>query len=169
LDGEAGSEVAAPYGSNAASAADRAAGWKAVPIPADGCAPHGVGEEAPEAPPAPSEPAVLPAFLQKLIAGLDQADPFDPDAHATSADSRDPQTGAHPMGSDERVRIRFGAPRDVARLFRAALATVQRRIERKTGRPSSQGEAPDGLRFSLGLRRGYPPLFLYEAGDRVVA
>ena len=385
LDGAVGSEAAAPYGSTGESAADHAAGRKPGSTPANGCAPHGVGKGAPEAPPATIETAGLPAFLQKLIAGLDQADSFeldarlrravrleqrlkaemgplllevargrlhralgfpnldrfadealgmaprkaqallrleragavcpplraayregrlswvqahvlvpllmlepvfpwretwvdhaqrvsvrrleddvdraiatgdlDPDAHATRADSRDPQTGANPMGSEERVRIRFGAPRDVARLFRAALVTVQRRIERKTGRPSSQGEAldamldhatevwserpgrmpkkyrvferdgwrctvpgctsyrnlhrhhiefrsaggsddprncttlcafhhlrgvhagtvgcsgeaPDGLRFSLGLRRGYPPLFLYEAGDRLVA
>ena len=30
-------------------------------------------------------------------------------------------------------------------------------------------ELPDGLRFAPGLRRGSPPLFLYEAGDRLVA
>jgi hypothetical protein len=73
---------------------------------------------------------------------------LDPEAHAASAgtwlerpDVEDPQTGAHPMGSGERVRISFGAPREVARLFRAALAAVQRRLERKAGRPFREGEA----------------------------
>jgi hypothetical protein len=42
-------------------------------------------------------------------------------------------------------RFHFNAPRDVARLFRAALATVQRRIERRTGRTSSEAEALDAM------------------------
>ena len=47
--------------------------------------------------------------------------------------------------SNETVRITFAAPREVARLFRAALATVQRRIEKKTGRPSREGEAFEAM------------------------
>lgn len=39
------------------------------------------------------------------------------------------------------VRLHFRAPRDVARLFRAALATVQRRLEREARRPIREGEA----------------------------
>jgi hypothetical protein len=55
------------------------------------------------------------------------------------------QTGAPPTGSEAKVRLFFTAPRDVARLFRAVLATVQRRIERARGRPSSEGEALDAM------------------------
>jgi len=43
------------------------------------------------------------------------------------------------------VRFFFAAPYDVSRLFRATLATVQRRIERRNGRPSSAGEALDAM------------------------
>ena len=39
----------------------------------------------------------------------------------------------------------FTAPRDVARLFRGALATVQRRIERCHGRTSCESEALDAI------------------------
>jgi hypothetical protein len=42
---------------------------------------------------------------------------------------------------DERTQLCINAPRSVTRLFRAVLATVQRRIERATNRPSSQNEA----------------------------
>lgn len=52
-----------------------------------------------------------------------------------------PQIGARP-GT---VGIHFRAPRDVARLFRAVLATVQRRLERARGRPASEGEALDAM------------------------
>jgi hypothetical protein len=41
----------------------------------------------------------------------------------------------------ERVRLFFAAPLEVAHLFRAALATVQRRLEHVRQRPASQGEA----------------------------
>jgi hypothetical protein len=43
------------------------------------------------------------------------------------------------------VRLRFRAPRDVARLFRAVLATLQRRLERDRERPCSEGEALDAM------------------------
>jgi hypothetical protein len=39
----------------------------------------------------------------------------------------------------------FTAPRDVARLFRGALATVQRRIEHRNGRTASESEALDAI------------------------
>jgi len=40
-----------------------------------------------------------------------------------------------------RVRLYFAAPPEVAHLFRAALATVQRRLEHLLQRPASQSEA----------------------------
>jgi hypothetical protein len=57
----------------------------------------------------------------------------------------DLQTGAYPRAPGEPVRLFFTAPRDVARLFRAVLATVQRRIERDCGWPSSENEALDAM------------------------
>ena len=70
----------------------------------------------------------------------------------------------------------------MAQLFRAVLATVQRRLERIRGRPCRQsdaleamldharvlrctGVAPDGLRFELGLRSDGPPLAVYRSGE----
>jgi hypothetical protein len=55
------------------------------------------------------------------------------------------QTGARPRVSGARDRLFFTAPRDVARLFRVVLATLQRRLERASGRPSSQDEAFDAM------------------------
>jgi hypothetical protein len=55
------------------------------------------------------------------------------------------QTGAQPRVSGGRDRLFFTAPRDVARLFRAVLATLQRHLERGSGRPSSQEEAFEAL------------------------
>ncbi|MBW1685321.1 MAG: HNH endonuclease [Deltaproteobacteria bacterium] len=55
------------------------------------------------------------------------------------------QTGARPTVSGARDRLFFTAPRDVARLFRAVLATLQRHLERASGRPSSQDEAFDAM------------------------
>jgi hypothetical protein len=52
----------------------------------------------------------------------------------TSAPGENPQTGAHPTPPERATRFFFTGPREVARLFRAVLATVQRRIERQTGR-----------------------------------
>jgi hypothetical protein len=45
----------------------------------------------------------------------------------------------------ERERLFFSAPRDVARLFRAVLATMQRRIERREGRAASPSEALEAM------------------------
>jgi hypothetical protein len=45
----------------------------------------------------------------------------------------------------ERAEFFFRAPRSVARIFRAVLATVQRRIERAENRTSSQSEALDWM------------------------
>jgi len=58
-----------------------------------------------------------------------------------SAQVSDPQARAPDTVWAERSHLFFNAPRDVARLFRATLATVQRRIERKSGRTSSESEA----------------------------
>jgi hypothetical protein len=44
-----------------------------------------------------------------------------------------------------RNRVRIHGPVAVVRLLRACLFTVQRRIERRAGRPSSQGEALEAL------------------------
>jgi hypothetical protein len=57
----------------------------------------------------------------------------------------EPQTGAQPRPGEERVAFVFDAPSDVARLFRATLATIQRRIEHRHGRLSSEGEALDAM------------------------
>ena len=46
-----------------------------------------------------------------------------------------------PRSEPERVRLFFAAPPEVAHLFRAALATVQRRLEHLHQRPASQSEA----------------------------
>lgn len=55
------------------------------------------------------------------------------------------RTGAPPRRSRARVCVRFSAPRSVARLFRAVLASVQRRIERRYGRTASEGEAFEAM------------------------
>ncbi len=58
--------------------------------------------------------------------------------------SEDVQTGAHPTVPGE-IQLFFPAPADVARLFRAVLATVQRRVERRNGRTASESEALDAM------------------------
>jgi len=55
------------------------------------------------------------------------------------------RTGATPTRSRERVRLRIPAPASVARLFRAVVANVQRRIEQRSGRTSSEGEAFEAM------------------------
>jgi len=65
--------------------------------------------------------------------------------------TQDVQTGAHPTAekSDDEclgsqngtATLFFTAPADVARLFKAVLATVQRRIERRNGRTASESTA----------------------------
>jgi hypothetical protein len=66
---------------------------------------------------------------------------FDPEAKEGAADD-DPHTGARRMAAlgHPTPYYLYGCPRDVARLFRAVLATVQRRIERRTGRPARESE-----------------------------
>jgi hypothetical protein len=62
----------------------------------------------------------------------------------TGSDDADParlQTGAEP----ETSRAFFTAPRDVARLFRATLATVQRRLGAALGRPATLSDALDAM------------------------
>jgi hypothetical protein len=68
-------------------------------------------------------------------------------ATGTLDPSTDPdvQTGAHPTVSGETMKLFFAAPIDVARLFKAVLATVQRRIERRDGRTASESEALDAM------------------------
>jgi hypothetical protein len=51
------------------------------------------------------------------------------------------QTRAQPTAAAETSRLFFLGPRDVARLFRAVLFTVRRRIELRTGRSPTPGEA----------------------------
>src|SRR5206468_4174954 len=58
--------------------------------------------------------------------------------------SEDVQTGAHPTAPGETIKLFFTAPADVARL-QVVLATVQRRIERKSGRTASESEALDAM------------------------
>jgi hypothetical protein len=67
---------------------------------------------------------------------------LDPGAENGVADE-DLHTGARPTApaGHPTPYYLYGCPRDVARLFRAVLATVQRRIERRTGRPARESEA----------------------------
>jgi hypothetical protein len=85
---------------------------------------------------APEPPPLDPPESDRAEGGVDASD---------TAAGPDPQTGARPAWSAETVRFFFNAPRDVARLFRATLATVQRRIERRNGRTASEGEALDAM------------------------
>ena len=55
------------------------------------------------------------------------------------------QTGAHSTAAGETLPLVFTAPADVARLFRAVLGTVQRRIERRERRTASESEALDAM------------------------
>jgi hypothetical protein len=57
----------------------------------------------------------------------------------------EPQTGARPTLFPKSMSFFFTAPRDVARLFRGALATVQRRIEHENQRTASESEALDAM------------------------
>ncbi|TMA34702.1 MAG: HNH endonuclease [Deltaproteobacteria bacterium] len=59
--------------------------------------------------------------------------------------SEDVQTGAHPTLPNETIKLFFTAPADVARVFKSVLATVQRRIERRTGRTAGESEALDAM------------------------
>jgi hypothetical protein len=89
---------------------------------------------------------------------------LDPPAKpAEPADADDPHTGARPtaaLGPPTPFYV-YGCPRDVARLFRAVLATVQRRIERRGGRPASESEAlcvmVDHALEAWGAHRKVPP------------
>jgi len=63
----------------------------------------------------------------------------------SNSHSEEVQTGAYPTVSGETIHLFFTAPADVARLFKAVLATVQRRIERRNGRTASESEALDAM------------------------
>jgi hypothetical protein len=80
------------------------------------------------------------------------------------------QTGANPRSRADSVRLFFAASDDVAHLFRATLAMVQRRIERIRGRPSSASEALDAmLEHALAVWGAYPPLATVAREHRVFA
>jgi hypothetical protein len=85
------------------------------------------------------------------------------DPEAKDAAFPDPHTGAYPMASAGHPTpyYIYGCPRDAAHLFRAILATVQRRIERRSGRPASESEALcamiDHALESWGAHRKIPP------------
>jgi hypothetical protein len=66
-----------------------------------------------------------------------------PDCDVTEA--ADPQTGARPTLFPKSMSFFFAAPREVARLFRGALATLQRRIEAKHHRTASDSEALEAM------------------------
>ncbi|MEN8185186.1 MAG: DEAD/DEAH box helicase, partial [Myxococcota bacterium] len=57
----------------------------------------------------------------------------------------EPQTGARPTVPGRTALFWISAPRDVARLFRATLASVQRHLERSRGVPVSESEASGDL------------------------
>ena len=78
--------------------------------------------------------------VERAIA-TDQLDP----SSLSNSNSEEVQTGASPTVQSETIHLFFTAPADVARLFQGVLATVQRRIERKTGRTASESEALDAM------------------------
>jgi len=67
------------------------------------------------------------------------------DSRAGDSPVRDSQTGAPPTPFPKTMAFFFTAPRDVARLFRGALATVQRHVERRNGRTASESETLDAI------------------------
>jgi len=74
------------------------------------------------------------------------------------------QTGANARPRTDNVRLFFTGSPELAHLFRAALATVQRRLERVLGRPSCESEALEAMLEhaiqaweALGRRPGAPP------------
>jgi hypothetical protein len=79
------------------------------------------------------------------------------------------QIGASPIGPKASVPTRLGGPASVVRLFRATLATVQRRIERAEGRASSRAEALtvmiDHVEDAWGKHRRVPRKYAVLARD----
>jgi hypothetical protein len=67
-------------------------------------------------------------------------------AHATRPAEDAPPAASTPANSEESQRFMFLAPRPVARLFRAVLCSVQRHLERSSGRSATSTPTP-----SLGL------------------
>jgi hypothetical protein len=95
---------------------------------------------------APEPPPLEPPWLGQAGTGAcARSEGAGGAVEAVGAAASDPQTGARPTPRPEMVRFFFNAPLDVARLFRATLATVQRRIERRNGRTASEGEALDAM------------------------
>jgi hypothetical protein len=80
--------------------------------------------------------------VRQLEEDIEQAE------QARHAEAAERQTGAQattPREDDEACEVFWLAPRDVARLFRATLCSVRRRIERATGRIPSEGEAFEAM------------------------
>jgi hypothetical protein len=79
--------------------------------------------------------------------GGEHASDREPEDTSAGADAwaGDSQTRAHASDFPNTMAFFITAPRDVARLFRGALATVQRRIERRSGRTSHESEALDAI------------------------
>jgi hypothetical protein len=94
---------------------------------------------------------------QALATGRFEPPPLDPPAGSwedggaeelepgEASEPCEPQTGARSTTFPKTMSFFFTAPRDVARLFRGALATVQRRIEKKHQRTASESEALDAM------------------------
>jgi hypothetical protein len=98
---------------------------------------------------------------------------------AAAAMEADRQMGARQSAPEETCRVFFIAPRDVARLFRAVggnnelgnrttLCAWHHLRGVHAGIVRCMGDAPDQLRFDLGVRSGGPPLVRYRSGDLVV-
>jgi len=86
--------------------------------------------------------------VERALARGDFAPPqLAPSAQEIDSDA-DPaglQTGAIARLEKESERLFFSAAPEVARLFRAVLATVQRRLERIRGRPCRQSDALEAM------------------------
>ncbi len=71
--------------------------------------------------------------------------PSDPVDLQIGAITHPPSDREHPVPQTERVRLFVAASLEVAHLFRAALAIVQRRLEHLRRRPASQSEALEAM------------------------
>jgi len=86
-----------------------------------------------------------PPPLERPGGSWDETGDLDDGDGAEDGGSEDPQTGAHPTTFPKSMAFFFSAPHSVARLFRGALATLQRRIERRNGRTASESEALEAM------------------------
>jgi len=100
-----------------------------------------------------------------LAAGRYEPGRTDPDPETETL-----QTGANARSPGETARLFFAAAPEIAHLFRATLATVQRRLERARGRPSSPNEALDAmLEHALACWGAYQQLSRVSREHRVYA